>query len=111
MVLTPVMRRLLERGGPVTEFSQSVLLEVPAGLGAAALTAALQAVIDHHAMLRARLVSSPGGGGWRFIRRARWRPGNWCGGWTPAGWPPVRWPRRWLPSGWPRSGALPRKQE
>ena len=27
VVLTPVMRRLLERGGPVTEFSQSCLLE------------------------------------------------------------------------------------
>src|ERR1700683_3576679 len=53
VVLTPVMRRLLERGGPVTELSQSVLLEVPGGLGVAELTAALQALIDHHAMLRA----------------------------------------------------------
>ena len=62
--LTPAMRRLLERGGPVTGGSQSMLVEVPAGLGMAALAAALQAVIDHHAMLRARLVSSSGG--WRL---------------------------------------------
>ena len=63
VVLTPVMRRLLERGGPVTEFSQSVLLEVPGGLGVAGCTAALQAVIDHHAMLRARLEDHDG---WRL---------------------------------------------
>ena len=58
------MRRLLELGGAVTELGQPVLLEVPAGLGTSAITGALEAVIDHHAMLRARLVSSPGG--WRL---------------------------------------------
>ncbi|WP_407704530.1 condensation domain-containing protein [Streptomyces spongiae] len=49
------MRWLLERGGPIDRLSQSVLLTVPAGAGLPRLTEALQAVIDHHAMLRARL--------------------------------------------------------
>ena len=64
MVLTPVMRRLLERGGPVTEFSQSMLVGVPAGAGLADLGRALQAVIDHHDMLRAWLEDH---GGWRLV--------------------------------------------
>ncbi|MEW2398055.1 amino acid adenylation domain-containing protein [Streptomyces sp. NPDC046862] len=53
--LTPIMRWLLERGGPVGRFSQSVLLTVPAGAGLPRLTDALQAVLDHHDMLRSRL--------------------------------------------------------
>ncbi|MFC8142797.1 amino acid adenylation domain-containing protein [Streptomyces paradoxus] len=53
--LTPIMRWLLERGGPIGRFSQSVLLTVPAGAGLPRLTAALQAVLDHHDMLRSRL--------------------------------------------------------
>nr|WP_037679926.1 non-ribosomal peptide synthetase [Streptomyces griseus] len=57
--LTPVMRWLLERGGPVDRLSQSVLLTVPAGAGPAHLTETLQALIDHHAMLRARLTPTP----------------------------------------------------
>ena len=74
VLLTPVMRWLLERGGPVTRFSQSMLVGVPAGAGLADLARALQAVIDHHDMLRARLEdhgrlaaggtgTGPGGGG------------------------------------------------
>ena len=53
--LTPVMRWLLERGGPIDRLSQSVLLTVPAETGPTRLTEALQALIDHHDMLRARL--------------------------------------------------------
>ncbi|MFD3618489.1 condensation domain-containing protein [Streptomyces sp. NPDC058676] len=49
------MRWLLERGGPIDRLSQTVLLTVPAGAEQPRLTAALQALIDHHAMLRARL--------------------------------------------------------
>ncbi|GAA2477046.1 amino acid adenylation domain-containing protein [Streptomyces longisporus] len=53
--LTPVMRWLLERGGPIDRLSQSVLLTVPAEADQARLTDALQTLIDHHGMLRARL--------------------------------------------------------
>ncbi|MGI5430033.1 amino acid adenylation domain-containing protein [Streptomyces sp. CA-179760] len=56
--LTPIMRWLLERGGPIGRFSQSVLLTVPAGAGLPRLTDALQAVLDHHDMLRSRLTPS-----------------------------------------------------
>ncbi len=60
---TPVMRRLLERGGPVARFSQSMLVTVPAGAGLADLDRALQAVTGHHDMLRARLDDH---GGWQL---------------------------------------------
>ncbi|WP_037884511.1 non-ribosomal peptide synthetase [Streptomyces sp. NRRL S-646] len=57
--LTPIMRWLLERGGPIGRFSQSVLLTVPADAGLPQLTDALQAVLDHHDMLRSRLTPTP----------------------------------------------------
>ncbi|MGJ5891419.1 amino acid adenylation domain-containing protein [Streptomyces niveiscabiei] len=55
--LTPIMRWLLERGGPVGRFSQSVLLTVPAEAQLPDLTGALQALLDHHDMLRAEFVA------------------------------------------------------
>ncbi|MFF5369822.1 amino acid adenylation domain-containing protein [Streptomyces sp. NPDC013187] len=55
--LTPAMRRLVERGGPVAAFSQSLLLVTPADADQTRLTAALQAVLDHHDVLRLRLAS------------------------------------------------------
>ncbi|MGC0335300.1 non-ribosomal peptide synthase protein (TIGR01720 family) [Streptomyces sp. SLBN-8D4] len=55
--LTPVMRWLLERGGPIDRFSQSVLLTVPAQAGPDRLTDALETLLDHHAMLRSQLVT------------------------------------------------------
>ncbi|MDN3356468.1 non-ribosomal peptide synthetase [Actinomadura sp. DC4] len=57
--LTPVIRRRAERGGVaglVGRFSQSMLVRAPAGLDADRLTAAVQAVVDRHDVLRARLV-------------------------------------------------------
>ena len=56
---TPIMRWLQERGGPVDRFSQSLLLQVPAGLGLTRLTAALQAILDHHHALRMRMMRQP----------------------------------------------------
>ncbi|HXM58370.1 MAG TPA: amino acid adenylation domain-containing protein, partial [Candidatus Dormibacteraeota bacterium] len=53
---TPIVRWWRELGGPLGHFHQSVLLRAPAGLTAEALTAALQVLLDHHDMLRARLV-------------------------------------------------------
>ncbi len=57
--LTPVMRWLLERGGPIDRFSQSVLLTVPATADLPRLTETLQALLDHHDMLRCRLGTGP----------------------------------------------------
>jgi amino acid adenylation domain-containing protein/non-ribosomal peptide synthase protein (TIGR01720 family) len=57
--LTPIMRRLLERGGPIAAFRQSVLLRTPAGLTGSRLAAGLRAVLAAHDALRARLVRTP----------------------------------------------------
>ncbi|MDX6742791.1 non-ribosomal peptide synthetase [Actinocorallia sp. A-T 12471] len=54
--LTPIVAWLLERGGDITSFQQSVLLRVPPGLDRERLVHALQTVLDHHDVLRARLV-------------------------------------------------------
>ena len=54
---TPIMRWLLERGGPIDCFNQSTLLRVPAGLGYDHLISALQVVLDHHDALRLRLIT------------------------------------------------------
>ncbi|MFE2219587.1 amino acid adenylation domain-containing protein [Streptomyces canus] len=53
--LTPALRRLVERGGPIEAFSQSMLLVTPEDADERRLGAALQAVIDHHDALRMRL--------------------------------------------------------
>ena len=55
---TPIMRWLLERGGPINRFNQTMLLQVPAGLQEDHLIAALQALFDHHDALRLRLIPS-----------------------------------------------------
>ncbi len=52
---TPIMRWLHHNRMPIETFHQSTVLQVPAGLAAADLLAALQAVIDHHDMVRTRL--------------------------------------------------------
>ncbi|MEZ3182638.1 amino acid adenylation domain-containing protein, partial [Streptomyces pimonensis] len=62
--LTPIVHRLRERRGPVDAFHQSVLLQVPAGLGEERLTAAVQALLDHHDALRLRLTRTAGGLVW-----------------------------------------------
>nr|WP_218577583.1 non-ribosomal peptide synthetase [Phytohabitans rumicis] len=54
--LTPILRWVREGGGSLDGYNQSVLVQVPAGLGADRLAAALRAVVDRHDMLRARLV-------------------------------------------------------
>src|SRR5213078_1308182 len=69
--LTPIMHALLERGGPIDAYSQSALVRVPAGLGLDRLVAAVQAVLDHHDVLRARLVRGDAGGGPRLDVPAR----------------------------------------
>ena len=56
--LTPIMRWLLERGGSIGGFSQSMLLQVPAQLREDQLIGAVQALLDHHDALRLRLVGA-----------------------------------------------------
>ncbi|MBX7555726.1 amino acid adenylation domain-containing protein, partial [Streptomyces sp. tea 10] len=53
---TPIVHWLRERGGPVGRFHQSVLLHTPGGLTQDQLTGAVQALLDRHDALRARLV-------------------------------------------------------
>src|SRR5947207_15698213 len=48
LVATPIMRWLLERGGPIERFNQATLLQVPSDLREDHLLSALQAVLDHH---------------------------------------------------------------
>ena len=65
--LTPIMRRAVERGGPVEGFSQSILVQVPARLGWSCLVIALRAVLDRHDMLRARLTCSGSPAEWSLL--------------------------------------------
>ncbi|MEU7137626.1 amino acid adenylation domain-containing protein [Streptomyces sp. NPDC046261] len=62
---TPIVHWLRERGGPMEGFNQSVMLRAPAGLGQGRLTAAVQALLDHHDALRMRL-SRAGDGRWEL---------------------------------------------
>ena len=54
--LSPIMHWLLERGGSIGGFSQSMLLQVPAKLTEEQLVAAVQSLLDHHEALRLRLM-------------------------------------------------------
>jgi hypothetical protein len=87
MVATPIMRWLLERGGPIDRFHQAMLLQVPAGLREEDLICALQAVLDHHDALRLRLDVAGGSGELKLEvgRLERWRRSTACGGWRLAG--------------------------
>jgi len=52
---TPIMRWLLDRGGAIAPFSQAMIAAVPDEISTAALTSALQSLIDTHDTLRMRL--------------------------------------------------------
>ncbi len=55
IVLTPIVRWMLARGGDFRRYAQSVLFTLPATMTEGTLTQALQAVLDRHDVLRARL--------------------------------------------------------
>ncbi|MFJ5305072.1 non-ribosomal peptide synthase/polyketide synthase [Streptomyces sp. NPDC088350] len=57
--LTPIMRGLLERGGPIAAYHQAALVQTPADLTEPGLLAVLKALADRHDMLRAQLVREP----------------------------------------------------
>ena len=81
--LSPIMRWLLERGGSIGGFSQSMLLQVPTQLTEDQLIGAVQALLDHHDALRLRLVGSwesIGAGALRSRRRGQSGPQRACAG-------------------------------
>jgi pristinamycin I synthase-3/4 len=53
--LTPIMHWLRELGDDIADFQQSAVVPVPPGLGQEQVSLALQAVVDHHDVLRMRL--------------------------------------------------------
>ncbi|MDB5621284.1 MAG: linear gramicidin synthetase subunit, partial [Tardiphaga sp.] len=62
-VATPIMRWLHEVEGPVDQFNQTVVLQAPVGVTESDVVVLLQALLDRHAMLRAR-ADDEGGRGW-----------------------------------------------
>jgi amino acid adenylation domain-containing protein/non-ribosomal peptide synthase protein (TIGR01720 family) len=60
--LLPRTRFLRDCGLVSARSAQAVLLDLPDGMDRAGLAATLRAVVDHHDMLRARLVETDGGG-------------------------------------------------
>ncbi|MBD8507903.1 amino acid adenylation domain-containing protein, partial [Hoyosella sp. G463] len=60
MPLSPIIEWMIERGGTMGRYSQSSLLTLPTGIDEAGLHATLQAVLDHHDLLRARIDTGSG---------------------------------------------------
>ncbi|WP_326595001.1 non-ribosomal peptide synthetase [Streptomyces sp. NBC_01803] len=58
---TPIVEWLRGLGGTATGFSQATVVATPPGADLDRLTAALQALLDHHDVLRSRLVVQPDG--------------------------------------------------
>ncbi|MER5506838.1 amino acid adenylation domain-containing protein [Streptomyces sp. NPDC002766] len=56
MPLQPVARQVFEHGGGMNRFAMALALELPAGIDAEGLAATLDAILDRHDLLRARLV-------------------------------------------------------
>ncbi len=56
MPLQPVARHVFEHGGATSRYAMSMVLELPAGIDRSGLAATLDAVLDRHDLLRARLV-------------------------------------------------------
>lgn len=60
MPTTPIVEAMLERGSEHSRFTQSTALELPSGIDRAGIVATISAVVDHHDMLRARLLTGGG---------------------------------------------------
>ncbi|MEU6646209.1 amino acid adenylation domain-containing protein, partial [Saccharomonospora sp. NPDC046836] len=56
MPLPPAARLVFEHGGGMNRFAMAMTLELPTGIDAGGLAATLDAVLDRHDLLRARLV-------------------------------------------------------
>ncbi|WP_191500077.1 non-ribosomal peptide synthetase, partial [Mycobacterium simulans] len=64
---TPIMCWLRGIGGPVEQFNQTMVLQAPPGVSEADVVVLVQALLDRHAMLRARVEDAPAGGGWSLF--------------------------------------------
>ncbi|PXX64262.1 non-ribosomal peptide synthase protein (TIGR01720 family)/amino acid adenylation domain-containing protein [Nocardia tenerifensis] len=69
VALTPIVHAMLEQGDAWARFSQAVLIGLPAGFGRGRLVAAVQALLDHHDLLRSRLRREAGGWAWTVAER------------------------------------------
>ena len=63
LTATPIIRWLQGVQGPVEQFNQTTVVQAPAGATEADVVVLLQALLDHHAMLRLR-IDDDGAGGW-----------------------------------------------
>ncbi|MEG5176323.1 amino acid adenylation domain-containing protein, partial [Microcoleus sp. B3-D7] len=84
--LLPVVSFVRELGAGFDRFAMSTVVDLPVGVDLAALVAVVAVVVDHHDVLRGRLVS--GGGGWWEVGPAGGvdvaglvRRVGWVGGW------------------------------
>ncbi|ULN48154.1 amino acid adenylation domain-containing protein [Mycolicibacterium goodii] len=55
VVATPIMRWLYSLDGPIDQFNQTVVVQAPAEVTESEVIVVLQALLDHHAMLRLRV--------------------------------------------------------
>ncbi|MEB4212438.1 hypothetical protein, partial [Mycobacterium sp. 94-17] len=62
VVATPIMVWLQAFEGPTDQFNQTMVVQAPAGVSEAEVVVVLQALLERHAMLRARLDDADGGG-------------------------------------------------
>ncbi|MFI9509807.1 amino acid adenylation domain-containing protein [Nocardia sp. NPDC052566] len=62
--LTPIVHAMLEHGAAWRRFGQAVLIDLPAGIDREGLGAAVQALLDHHDLLRSTL--RHGADGWEW---------------------------------------------
>ncbi len=60
--LTPIMRWLCEHDAPIDSFAMGMVVQTPAGLSLNGLAGLVQALVDRHDLLRARLEGD--GAGW-----------------------------------------------
>ncbi|GAA5084897.1 non-ribosomal peptide synthetase [Nocardia iowensis] len=67
--LTPIVHAMLEQGDSWQRFGQAVLVGLPAGFDRGRLVAAVQALVDHHDLLRSSLRASPDGWEWLVAER------------------------------------------
>ncbi|MFI9550703.1 amino acid adenylation domain-containing protein [Nonomuraea endophytica] len=67
--ITPILAELLARGGPLTGYTQARVVNLPADITPAILTAAVQTVLDTHDALRSRLLPPGDTGDWRHVIR------------------------------------------
>ena len=61
VVPTPIMRWFGDVRGPIEQFNQTLVIQAPSGATAADVPVLLQALIDHHAMLRLRAARDDAG--------------------------------------------------